>query len=369
MKMTSTLTEIFKLPEVKSHMAGLVISPSYMKETERCELKGAITQVSGGKGIDPSHGRFGDAFGLACAHIAIRYMHESEEELLGRAFMLAATKFGFLETIKEKTKSTLVKAILEFYKLWHTKYAPEGWVGLESETRIVLDVDGIKFGGAYDLKAVHVPSGKCRIFDFKAVESEFMYRWATAKQILHYTLLDYIKSTTSSGTQPLPDGQGCYFVALIDANGVALYEREPHFGLYKQLRPYVIDALVKGQNLMDSSYGDYESFSVAPGGWACSGRQQCKFNKACYENGKLEVKLHDDTRVFSPIEIYMTKFDLLHYTDKLVELLDKERPAWEARAELAAVASASLYDVSDSDVGLDLEDSITTSDLSHLLRD
>lgn len=378
MTTSTSLREAFKLPQVKDHMAGLTISPSYMKEAERCELKGALTQIAGGKGIDPSHGRFGDAFGLACAHIAIRYMHEEEELLLGNAFLLAATKFGFLEAIKEKTRKSLIQSIMLFYQLWHTKYAPDGWVGLESETRIVINIDGIKFGGAYDLKALHVPSGKCRIFDFKAVESEFMYRWETSKQILHYTLLDYIHSMQlgmNIGTkkQPLPDGQGCYFVALINVDGVALYERQPHLGLYRQLRPYVIDAMAKGEALMMSKYGDFESFTVAPGGWACSGRSPCKFNKACYENGKFDVKLHEDTRVFdSPILYGMTKGTLMSYVDSLVDLLDEARPAWEVKAELASIAQASLYDVDDADLEsatLVADNCDDTAAIAALLRD
>jgi len=351
-KTNSTLSNVFDTCEVQDHMAGLVISPSYLKEAERCELKGALTQVSGGKGINPAHGHFGDAFGLACAHIAIHYRHEGEEELLGRAFLLAATRFGFLEAIKEKTRKTLIQSIMLFYQLWHTKYAPEGWVGLASETRIVLDVDGIKFGGAYDLLALHVPSNKCRIFDFKAVEAEVMYKWETQKQILHYTLLHYIHQVRS--TPPphtlMPDGQGCYFVALINTNGVVLFEREPHLGLYRQLRPYVLDAMQKGEALAMASRGGYEAFTVAPGGWACSGRTQCKFKKACYENGEVSLKLHEDERIFdSPIEWDMTKGKLLAYVDDLVAHLDLERPAWEDRAELATVAKASLYDVGDDE--------------------
>lgn len=373
---TSTLSDVFSLPEVKQHMAGLVISPSYMKEAERCELKGALTQISGGKGIDPAHGHFGDAFGLACAHIAIRYQHESEEELLGNAFLLASTKFGFLEAIKEKTRKTLIQCILQFHQLWHTKYAPQGWVGLASETRIVLDVDGVKFGGAYDLLALHAPSGMCRIFDFKAVESEFMYKWETQKQILHYTLLHYIHAMhlkDESVACPLPDGQGCYFVALIDTNGVTLFERQPHLGLYRQLRPYVLDALQKGEALMLAKYGDYESFTVAPGGWACSGRQQCKFKKACYENGKVDVKLHVDERVFdSPITYSMTKGELMMFVNHLVHHLNLHRSEWEARAELATVAQASMYDVSDdeaAEVATLLEPCQDVEDIRNLLRD
>ena len=375
-KTTLTLSNVFDSYEVKNHMAGLVISPSYMKEAERCELKGALTQISGGKGIDPAHGHFGDAFGLACAHIAIRYRHEGEEELLGRAFLLAATKFGFLEAIKEKTRKTLIQSILLFYQLWHTKYAPEGWVGLASETRIVLDVDGIKFGGAYDLLALHTPSGMCRIFDFKAVESEFMYKWETQKQILHYTLLHYIHARHLAGKDihaPLPDGQGCYFVALINTDGVVLFEREPHLGLYRQLRPYVLDALQKGEALLLSKYGDYESFTVAPGGWACSGRTQCKFKKACYENGAVDVKLHVDERVFdSPITYSMTKNDLMYLVDALVRHLDMNRSAWEDRAELATVAKASLYDVGDDEATevASLIDTVEDADgIRNLLRD
>ena len=375
-KTTLTLSNVFDSYEVKNHMAGLVISPSYMKEAERCELKGALTQISGGKGIDPAHGHFGDAFGLACAHIAINYAKESEEELLGRAFLLAATKFGFLEAIKEKTRKTLIQSILLFYQLWHTKYAPAGWVGLASETRIVLDVDGIKFGGAYDLLALHVPSGMCRIFDFKAVESEFMYKWETQKQILHYTLLHYIHAMylkAESVACPLPDGQGCYFVALINTDGVVLFEREPHLGLYKQLRPYVLDALQKGEALLLSKYGDYESFTVAPGGWACSGRTQCKFKKACYENGAVDVKLHIDERVFnSPITYSMTKNDLMCLVDALVRHLDEHRSAWEDRAELATVAKASLYDVGDDEATevASLIDTVEDVDgIRNLLRD
>ena len=375
-KTTLTLSNVFDSYEVKNHMAGLVISPSYMKEAERCELKGALTQISGGKGIDPAHGHFGDAFGLACAHIEIRYRHEGEEELLGRAFLLAATKFGFLEAIKEKTRKTLIQSILLFYQLWHTKYAPEGWVGLASETRIVLDVDGIKFGGAYDLLALHTPSGMCRIFDFKAVESEFMYKWETQKQILHYTLLHYIHARHLAGKDihaPLPDGQGCYFVALINTEGVVLYEREPHLGLYRQLRPYVLDALQKGEALLLSKYGDYESFTVAPGGWACSGRTQCKFKKACYENGAVDVKLHVDERVFdSPITYSMTKNDLMYLVDALVRHLDMNRSAWEDRAELATVAKASLYDVGDDEATevASLIDTVEDADgIRNLLRD
>ena len=375
-KTNLTLSNVFNLPEVQSHMAGLVISPSYLKEAERCELKGALTQISGGKGIDPAHGHFGDAFGLACAHIAIRYQHEGEEELLGRAFLLAATKFGFLEAIKEKTRKTLLRSILLFYELWHTKYAPEGWVGLASETRIVLDVDGIKLGGAYDLLALHTPSGMCRIFDFKAVESEFMYKWETQKQILHYTLLHYIHARyleAEGRRAPLPDGQGCYFVALINTDGVVLFEREPHLGLYTQLRPYVLDALQKGEALMLSRYGDYESFTVAPGGWACSGRTQCKFKKACYENGAIDVKLHVDERVFdSPITYSLTKNDLMSHVDSLVRHLNRHRSAWEDRAELATVAKASLYDVGD-DEATEVASLIDTVDdvdgIRNLLRD
>jgi len=373
---TSTLSKVFNVPEVQSHMAGLVISPSYMKEAERCELKGALTQISGGKGIDPAHGHFGDAFGLACAHIAIRYQHEGEEELLGRAFLLAATKFGFLEAIKEKTRKTLIHSILLFYQLWHTKYAPEGWIGLASETRIVLDVDGIKFGGAYDLLALHTTSGMCRIFDFKAVESEFMYKWETQKQILHYTLLHYIHARyleAEGRRAPLPDGQGCYFVALINTDGVVLFEREPHLGLYRQLRPYVLDALQKGEALLLSKCGDYESFTVAPGGWACSGRTQCKFKKACYENGAVDVKLHIDERVFdSPITYSMTKNDLMYHVDSLVRHLDTHRSTWEDRAELATVAKASLYDVGDDEASevASLIDTVDDVDgIRNLLRD
>lgn len=375
-KTTLTLSNVFNLPEVQSHMAGLVISPSYLKEAERCELKGALTQISGGKGIDPAHGHFGDAFGLACAHIAIRYQHEGEEELLGRAFLLAATKFGFLEAIKEKIRKTLIQSIVLFYQLWHTKYAPEGWVGLASETRIVLDVDGIRFGGAYDLLALHTPSGMCRIFDFKAVESEFMYKWETQKQILHYTLLHYIHSRYLLNEDihaPLPDGQGCYFVALINTDGVVLFEREPHLGLYTQLRPYVLDALQKGEALLLSKYGDYESFTVAPGGWACSGRTQCKFKKACYENGAVDVKLHVDERVFdSPITYSMTKNDLMYHVDALVRHLNRHRSAWEDRAELATVAKASLYDVGDDEATevASLIDTVEDVDgIRNLLRD
>ena len=375
-KTNLTLSNVFNLPEVQSHMAGLVISPSYLKEAERCELKGALTQISGGKGIDPAHGHFGDAFGLACAHIAIRYPHEGEELLLGNAFLLAATKFGFLEAIKEKTRKTLIQSILLFYQLWHTKYAPEGWVGLASETRIVLDVDGIKLGGAYDLLALHTPSGMCRIFDFKAVESEFMYKWETQKQILHYTLLHYIHARyleAEGRRAPLPDGQGCYFVALINTDGVVLFEREPHLGLYTQLRPYVLDALQKGEALMLSRYGDYESFTVAPGGWACSGRTQCKFKKACYENGAIDVKLHVDERVFdSPITYSMTKNDLMSHVDSLVRHLNRHRSAWEDRAELATVAKASLYDVGDDEATevASLIDTVEDVDgIRNLLRD
>lgn len=372
-----TLYDAFQQREVKEHMAGLVVSPSYLKEAERCELKGAVTQIAGGKGIDPAHGHFGDAFGLACAYIAINHNKEESELLLGNALLLASTKFGFFEAIKEKTKKTLLRSILLFYDLWHTKYAPEGWVGMASETRIILNVDGIKVGGAYDLLAVHVPSGMCRIFDFKAVESEYMYKWETQKQILHYTLLHYIhvRHLADQGIQaPLPDGQGCYFVALINTDGVALYERQPAIGLYTQLKPYLVDAMQKGEALLAAAEGDYENFTVAPGGWTCSGRSQCKFKKLCYDNGTVEIDLHVDERVFeSPITYNLSRADLFRYSKDLTRHLDLQRPAWEARAELDSVAKATLYDVSDDEAAevatlLDVPNN-DVDDIRNLLRE
>ena len=68
----------------------------------------------------------------------------------------------------------------------------------------------------------------------------------------------------------------------------------------------------------------------------------------------------------------MTKGTLMSYVDSLVDLLDEARPAWEAKAELASIAQASLYDVDDADLEsatLVADNCDDTAAIAALLRD
>ena len=340
-----------RIKAVVDYLANTVISPSSLKDMERCEVQGALVQTSGGKGIDRAHAHYGNAFGIAAAHICIHATHIDDPEV-GRAIAYAATEFGFFEKIRDKTWLSLLECIFAFNQLWFNKYYPAGWRGHSTEKRVLLECDGgVVIGGAYDLKCVNINTGMYRIFDFKAVESEFMYRWDVNMQIMHYTFLDYVIYGTEF------DGCGCYFVALVSDTGVQLFERQPKLHLHRQFERYIEDAYRKGLALRNP-----DTLAVAPGGWACDGRSACKFLHACYGDNPVPLKLSIDDRIFNnPIARPVSLEALKHYAKEFVAMLDRRLPQLIADTEAAEVDLYSSY--------VDDGDDDAASLISHLLRE
>lgn len=357
-----------------TYMQNQTISPSLLKDMSDCEREAMLYRMRGMDKYDPAHADFGSAFGAAAAYIAM-HPDEPRKMALGGAYACASVHFKLLQSFGSKDFGTLIQCIDTFYDIWMRDYATE-WVGYATETRILIEVvclDGFSYvlGGAYDLEATRlvvsedgstVLGVEGRIFDFKAVASEYMYNWGTDPQIMHYSLLRYITREVLQDGTPEINGLGCYFVGVITGEGVVMHQRYNTKGAWRMVQSHLHRCRETARRLAQA--GDEleilgEAHCLEANGRRCEGRYKCKHHDKCYGGEAFTFRPGADTRTFNKIvRLQITEEMLFDLAKRFAEGLG-ETETIEA-AVLSAEVEALLN--GDNDDGL----ALLTSDNSSL---
>ena len=330
------------------------VTPTSLKQADECVRYGVLLEAAGRDKYDPLHAEYGSAFGAGCAAYSCNPTLKSD---VRRGLMLieASKLWGFTQKLEMKTWPTLVKLLLA--------YANEvddfGLVGLETETRIIVTVtepyeEDWKIGGAFDLLATN-GNATC-IHDFKAVSSEYYYSWESDPQILHYTLLQYIRWRLAPTTTVQPTGLGNYFVGVIpSSNEFALHVRSNHLGIWRTLPTHVgrCKSLYRDQDYV----ADFGIHVIPTKPSQCNGKKRpCYFIPNCYDDEDFDIVERTDPRVFNRIEnLTITRLELDTYTRELMGILQKA----ESEAKQFDAAHAKMIATLCSDIDLD---AISTGD-------
>ena len=330
------------------------VTPTSLKQADECVRYGVLLEAAGRDKYDPLHAEYGSAFGAGCAAYSCNPTLKSD---VRRGLMLieASKLWGFTQKLEMKTWPTLVKLLLA--------YANEvddfGLVGLETETRIIVTVtepyeEDWKIGGAFDLLATN-GNATC-IHDFKAVSSEYYYSWESDPQILHYTLLQYIRWRLAPTTTVQPTGLGNYFVGVIpSSNEFALHVRSNHLGIWRTLPTHVgrCKSLYRDQDYV----ADFGIHVIPTKPSQCNGKKRpCYFIPNCYDDVDFDIVERTDPRVFNRIEnLTITRLELDTYTRELMGILQKA----ESEAKQFDAAHAKMIATLCSDIDLD---AISTGD-------
>ena len=295
------------------------ITPTTIKQDDECTRYGILLEATGRDKYDPMHAQYGTAFGAGCAAYAMHPESEPEERL-GRMCIEASKLWGFTQRLDTKTWPTMLKLMFAYAKYADTIRLS----GLETETRIILNVvsgTGLiwKIGGAFDLLA-STPDG-IAVYDFKAVASEYYYSWESDPQILHYTLLQYIRWKLMPNTTVCPSGIGNYFVGVIPAsNEFSFHVRSNHTGIWRTLDAHV--SRCRELYITQQRVADFGIHSIPTSPSMCNGRRPCWFIPTCYDDEDFETVGREDTRVFNKIvKLSITEHELGVYVQELKELL------------------------------------------------
>ena len=281
-----------------SIMSNVPITPTSLKDGEDCTRYGVMLKATGKDRYDPLHALYGSAFGAGAAAYAL-HTTDTADVRRGRALVEASKLWGSMQRLETKTWPNLIRVLLAFANTCDNL----GLKGLESETRIIATIvrpDGshFKIGGAFDLLAKS--EAGTAIHDFKAVSTEYMYSWATDPQIMHYTLLQFLRYKSDPWTTVMPDYIGHYFVAVLSGQGeVAFHTRECMPGMWRTLDTHIERCL--------KQYDDHNK--IAAGGIhtvparfnRCYSKRTCYFIPQCYDDAPYTPKDYIDTRTFSKV--------------------------------------------------------------------
>lgn len=334
----------------KEKLMSQVISPTSMKQRDECGRAGILYQASGKDKYDPLHSLFGSAFGLGCAAYAT-HPEKQPDARRGLAVLNAATLWGFTQKLETKDWPNLVNLLIAYAKL----FDESGRAGVETETRILVEVHSPELtwtlGGTFDLmSATH--DGGVIIDDFKAVASEYFYAWEADPQILHYTLLQYIRYRHDPNAQ-CPTDLGMYWVAVLPGSGeVSLHLRRNHSGVWRTLPAHFRKAKAQALEFRDAAAYGLDVLPTNPR--VCNGRRSCFFIPQCYDGETFTESWSVDTR--NPdrvVKITCTEQDILQYITELSAILERAEAATKAAdleanrmaAQLQAAASFNLNDL------------------------
>ena len=329
------------------------VTPTSLKQSEECTRYGVLLEAAGRDKYDQLHAEYGSAFGAGCA--AYSCSPTLKPDVRRGLMLLEASKlWGFTQKLEMKTWPTLIKLLLA--------YADEadaaGLVGVETETRILVTVTEPyeaewRIGGAFDLLATNGDAA-C-IHDFKAVASEYYYSWESDPQILHYTLLQYIRWRLAPATTVQPTGLGNYFVGVIpNSNEFAFHVRSNHLGMWRTLLTHVdrCKSLYRDQDRM----ADFGIQTVPTKPSQCNGKRPCYFIPNCYDGEEFDIVGRTDHRIFNRIENFtVTRAELDMYVRELMGILQEAEAAAKKFDAAHAKMVATLCD------GVDL-DAISTGD-------
>lgn len=329
------------------------VTPTSLKQADECVRYGVLLEAVGRDKYDPLHAEYGSAFGAGCAAYSCNPTLKSD---VRRGLMLieASKLWGFTQKLEMKTWPTLVKLLLAYAN----EVDDSGLVGLETETRILVTVtepyeEDWKIGGAFDLLATN-GNATC-IHDFKAVASEYYYSWESDPQILHYTLLQYIRWRLAPTTTVQPTGLGNYFVGVIpSSNEFAFHVRSNHLGIWRTLPTHVgrCKSLYRDQDYV----ADFGIHVIPTKPSQCNGKRPCYFIPNCYDDEEFDIVGRTDPRVFNRIEnLTITRSELDTYTRELMGILQKA----ESEAKQFDAAHAKMVATLCSDIDLD---AISTGD-------
>ena len=321
--------------EWRRRLTTQVISPTSMKQGDECSRAGVLYQASGKDKYDPLHALFGSAFGLGCAAYAM-HPNKSPEARRGLAVISAATLWGFTQKIETKDWPNMVRMLTAFAKL----YDSEGTVGVETETRILITVHSPDLvwtlGGTFDLLST-TPDGGVVIDDFKAVASEYFYAWEADPQILHYTLLQYIRHRHDPNAL-CPTSLGMYYVGVLPSSGeISMHMRRNHSGMWRTLRAHYNKAKSQALDFNRASALGLDVLPTNP--HTCNGRRTCFFIPQCYDGEAFAENWSVDTRTPDRVvRITCTEQDILQYISELSTILERA----EARTKAADLEAAQM---------------------------
>lgn len=339
----------------RRRMLSQVISPTSLKQGDECGRAGVLYQASGKDKYDPLHSVYGSAFGLGCAAYAT-HPEKDAKARRGLAVLNAATLWGFTQKLDTKDWPNMVNLLTAFAKLYDT----EGAIGLETETRILVQVHSPQLtwtlGGTFDLIST-TDSGEVFIDDFKAVASEYFYAWEADPQILHYTLLQYIRHKHDPNT-PCPTRLGVYYVGVLPGSGeVSMHMRRNHLGIWRTLTSHYGKA--KQQAMMFQAAATQGLDAIGTNPHTCSGRRSCFFIPQCYDGEAFVENWSADTRTPDrTINITCTEHDLLQWISELSAILERAEAKIkasdiEASKLAAALDAAALFNIDTLEVSTD----------------
>ena len=279
-------------------MRDTPITPTSLKDGEDCTRYGVMLKATGKDRYDPLHALYGSAFGAGAAAYALNPA-DLPDVRRGRMLVEASKVWGPMQRLETKTWPNLIKVLFAFADTCDKL----GLQGLESETRIIVTIvrpNGSywKIGGAFDLLAKS--DAGVAIHDFKAVSTEYMYSWATDPQVMHYTLLQFLRYKSDPWSTVMPNHIGHYFVAVLSGQGdIAFHTRECVPGLWRTLDTHI-----------ERCYKQYEDHNkIAAGGIhavptrfnRCDSKRPCYFIPQCYDDASYTPKDYVDTRTFSKV--------------------------------------------------------------------
>lgn len=328
-----------------------VISPTSLKQRDECDRAGLLYQAAGRDKYDPLHSLYGSAFGLGCAAYATHPRMDYEARR-GLAFIKAATLWGHFQKIETKDWNNMVRMLTAFCNAYDRSDAD----GLETETRILVEVTSPELvwtlGGTFDL--LSRDGDGCFIDDFKAVASEYFYAWEADPQILHYTLLQYIRSQCRYGVSR-PSKLGMYYVGVLPANGeISLHLRRNHAGMWRTLESHVHKAKAQAMDFNKAAVLGLSSLPTNP--HTCSGRRPCFFTSQCYDGETFVENWQQDARKPDrTVHISISEAELWEYVAGLTALLQadevRRRKYDEEQSKLlASLESAALFNLDNLEV-------------------